>query len=283
MPLILVCWLDWITKKMALSLSGIHNFGILHFELIFNQGVIFGLSSQLPLLVKLVSLTTIGAIVLCSYTMATIILPIRSVWLRLGLPIFVGGITGNVIDRFIHSAVVDFFSIQIYQYRTPVLNIADLCQWIGIMFIVSGLYQDSRYYWPKQDWRNKFFINPGFQIRIGIIMALFSFATGFIALAFSFSFFQGNLVQENINFFLGFGTTLIIFLSVVSFAIGIILSHRVAGPIFALKRFLNESCEKNHLTFKLRENDEFKELESQLTLLNAEMQRLYDIERQSKN
>lgn len=241
-----------------------------------------GFSSQLPLFVKTVTLTTLGAMILSSFVMVICIAPIKSISLRLGLSILAGGIIGNVTDRFIHSAVVDFIAFKFNHHSTPVMNVADIFQWIGHACILFGLYKDSRYYWPTLDLRNKFLINPRFQIRTGLIMGLFSFVTGFIMLVFGLSFFQENLVQNNIRFYLIYGSTLIAFLSTMFFAIGVILSHRVAGPIFALRRHLNDSCNGKLLLFKLRQNDEFKEeLEPILTKVNGEMHRLYEIEKMS--
>lgn len=282
-PLVTVWALDWYTKNWAIDLSGSRHFGFLHFELVYNHGVMLGFSSKLPLMVKIVTLTTLGAMIFCSYAMLFIIVPIRSLLLRLGLPILVGGIIGNVTDRFIHSAVIDFIAFRFNHHSTPVMNVADICQWIGYACIVFGLFQDSRYYWPTLDLRNKFFINPSFQIRTGLIMGLFSFVAGFVMLVFGISFFQDNLAQYNVRFYLIYGLALTSFLSIATFGLGVFLSHRVAGPVFALRRYLNDSCQGKKLTFKLRENDEFKELENQLTMLNAEMQRLYEIEKNDKD
>ena len=278
-PLVLVWSLDWFSKKWAMSLGASHDFGLIHFELVYNHGVMLGISSELPLLVKTVTLTTLGAMILSSYATVLSFVPIKSLSLRLGLSTLVGGIMGNVTDRFIHSAVIDFIAIKFNHHITTVINVADICQWIGYVFIAYGLYQDSRYYWPTIDLRNTFFINPKFQIRSGLIMGLGSFVTGFILLVFGLSFFQGNFSHDNIKFYIIYGSSLIAFLSLAIFCLGALLSHRVAGPIYALNRYLNDSCQRKKFPLKLRENDEFKELETTLTKLNSEMYRLYEIEK----
>jgi signal peptidase II len=272
--------MDWYTKNWATSLISSHHFGFLHFELVYNHGVMLGFFSQLPLLVKMVTLTTFGAMVLCSYFMVIALVPIKSLFLRAGLPILVGGIMGNVTDRFIRGMVVDFIAFNFNLHSTPIMNMADICQWIGCAGIAFGLYQDAHYYWPTQDWRKTFFINPQFQIRTSLIMSALSFVTGFIILVFGLSFFQNNFAQANSQFYLIYGSALILFLSLSTFVISLILSHRIAGPVFALKRYLNDSCQGKISPFNFRENDEFKEeLETQLVMLNAELQRLYEIEK----
>lgn len=281
-PLILVCCLDWYSKNWALKLSSPIYYKYLHLELVYNHGVVLGFLSQLPLLVKTVTITTLGAMVLSSYATLVTVAPIRSFSLRLGLSILVGGIIGNVTDRFIHGAVVDFIAFKFNYHSTPVMNVADLCQWIGCVCIAFGLYQDSLYYWPTLDLRSKFFINPYFQIRTGLIMGLCSIATGFILLVFGLSFFQDNFASDNVKFYLIYGLSLIAFLSTAIFGLGVILSHRIAGPIYAINRYLNDSYQGKKFPLKLREHDELKELETSLTNLNSELHRLYEIEKNSK-
>ena len=101
---------------------------------------------------------------------------------RVGLAILTGGIIGNVTDRFMNGAVIDFLAISYGPIKTPFLNVADICQWIGYLSIWYGLYLDAQYYWPKKDWRNKFFVNPRFQMRTGFLMGSLCFFTGFILL-----------------------------------------------------------------------------------------------------
>lgn len=278
-PLILVWGLDWVTKYWASNLSDPIEFGILKFELIHNYGIMLGISSHLPILVKTIALTTLGATILCSFALVLIIVPINSLWLRIGVSILTGGIIGNVTDRFVHGAVIDFIAVKYGASSTPYLNVADIFQWIGYASIWYGLYLDSQYYWPKKDWRNKFFINPKFQLRTGFLMGIFSFFTGFILLAFGFSFFQGNLENENIKFYLYTGSVLILLMSLILFVLGVIISHRIAGPIYAIHRYLNDSLSGKHYKFKLRENDEFKEIEIPLTKLNEKIYYLTEMDK----
>ena len=263
---------DWYTKQLASAITSPLHYGIFKIDLVHNYGVMLGFSSQLPLMLKTIVLTTLGAAILCSFVLVLILVPINSLWLRVGLAILTGGIIGNVTDRFMNGAVIDFLAISYGPIKTPFLNVADICQWIGYLSIWYGLYLDAQYYWPKKDWRNKFFVNPRFQMRTGFLMGSLCFFTGFILLAFGLSFFHGTLENENIKFYLYSGSVLIILMSVILFILGVILSHRVAGPMFAVSRYLEESLAGKRKGFKLRANDEFKELEEPLSLLN---ERLY--------
>ena len=49
--------------------------------------------------------------------------------------------------------------------------------------------------------------------------------------------------------------------SVGLFTIGKIISHKIAGPVYAFEKFINDSLGGTNRPFKLRTHDEFKHLE----------------------
>lgn len=53
-------------------------------------------------------------------------------WLAAGLGLVVGGAIGNVIDRFLYGAVVDFFHFHGFGYSWYVFNVADAAIVIGV-------------------------------------------------------------------------------------------------------------------------------------------------------
>ncbi len=54
----------------------------------------------------------------------------------------IGGVYGNLIDRIIHHAVIDYISIQIFSYQFPVFNLADMGITIGAaLLLIEMLYQ----------------------------------------------------------------------------------------------------------------------------------------------
>ena len=55
--------------------------------------------------------------------------------------------------------------------------------------------------------------------------------------------------------------SLSIFITIIFFVVGIVLSHRTSGPIYAFKRFLNQINKGQYGRLKLREKDNHKELE----------------------
>jgi lipoprotein signal peptidase len=190
----------------------------------------------------------------------------RSKLIPFGLSVLVGGIMGNVIDRFNGFSVVDFISLNIS--NLPYANLADFFQWLGYILLGIGIYQDSRYYWPDIDLRNKYLIKPKFQLRFSLLISSMTFASSIIVLLFSFSFFRDDQSQIMIDYFmyLGAGTSLMI--AIVAFFVSLILSHRIAGPVQAIQRHVRSTMNGEKVIFKLREQDEFKEIQEDMNLLN---------------
>lgn len=258
LPLILVWSLDYATKSWALSLVKSFELGLVKFELVYNHGIILGWLSDVPLTIKKTVLTTFAALIVSAYVLILVIVPMKSKNLQVGLSILVGGILGNVTDRLFGFAVVDFFSFNFGSFQTPFYNVADLCQWIGYALIALGLYQDSQFYWPTKDYRNNYLVNPSFQARCGLLLGLLNLIVGSIFLVFGLTFFIEHSFRVH---YLVCGALILLLVTIVGFVTGIILSHRIAGPIYALQKNINESLLGKKAPLKLRKNDELKELE----------------------
>lgn len=57
-----------------------------------------------------------------------------------GLSLILGGAIGNIIDRFIHGAVVDFVHLHSFGYSFYVFNVADSAITIGVvLLLIDGL------------------------------------------------------------------------------------------------------------------------------------------------
>ena len=68
----------------------------------------------------------------------------------LALAMILGGAIGNVIDRFVHGAVVDFLHFYAFDYSFYVFNIADSAISLGVVFlIIDGLRSGAK--GPKND------------------------------------------------------------------------------------------------------------------------------------
>ena len=61
----------------------------------------------------------------------------------LSLGMIMGGIFGNLIDRIIHHAVIDYLAFQIFSYEFPVFNFADICITVGVFLLMLSMFLDK--------------------------------------------------------------------------------------------------------------------------------------------
>lgn len=103
------------------------------FVLVWNRGVSFGLFGDggVPPLV-LVAVT--GAIAL---GVAVWLARATSWWTAIAAGLVLGGAIGNIIDRLVYGAVVDFIDWHAYGYHWPVFNIADAGITLGVAVLIA--------------------------------------------------------------------------------------------------------------------------------------------------
>ncbi|MGZ3723497.1 MAG: signal peptidase II [Bdellovibrionales bacterium] len=175
--------IDQVTKAWANgNLSELKFYGPFGFVLHHNRGAILGTFSDLPPMLRVVSLSTGGAFLIFIYGAIQYLLPSKSLPLRTGMSLLLGGILGNVTDRILHGEVTDFLLFGSKAMWTPAFNMADAIQWIGYILVVYGLIRDGALLWPDVNARKSLWINPIFQIKyiltiVGIGMS-FAVVTG---------------------------------------------------------------------------------------------------------
>lgn len=65
-------------------------------------------------------------------------------WTRIGIALIIGGALGNVIDRFLYGAVVDFVDLHAFGYHWPAFNVADSAICIGAFLILLRAFRLSQ-------------------------------------------------------------------------------------------------------------------------------------------
>ena len=273
--LLLIVFVDH-TSKIWASNSPEKWYGILHLVLIHNHGAMLGLFSELPAVLRIVTLSTSGVFLLSIYAIIQYLIPVRLMVLRLGLSILVGGILGNVLDRILYGYVIDFISVRIGDWHSPIWNIADVIQWIGYAMIVYAVIKHGELLWPGNNIRKHFWVNKRFQIKYSALFMVAGLFLTLISLVYSYTYLKVTieeisgknpvLVEKFSTPFLYTFLVLAIIFSIILFSIGKMISHRIAGPLYAFERFLNEVLEgkgltKNGAALKLRAGDDFKHLE----------------------
>lgn len=271
LPLLITWFLDRISKLWATDITQIKSFGQLHFVLHHNHGAMLGLFSDLPSVLRIVSLSTGGAFLLCTYALIQYLLPIKSLTLRTGLSILIGGIIGNVTDRIVWGYVVDFIVIGTPSLSSPAFNVADALQWVGYGLIVYAIIKEGELLWPENNARKQYWVNKSFQLKYCFILMGVGLSLTTICLVFSYTYMRvtiNELVGNNVfllnKFLVPYVITFIIIciaFCAILFAVGRVISHRIAGPLYAFERFLDANLEGKPSTLKLRSGDEFKHLE----------------------
>jgi signal peptidase II len=280
---------DQISKIWASELIAEQNFGIIKLILVHNHGAMLGLFSDLPAVLRIVTLSTSGIFILCIYSLIQYIIPTKMLGLRLSLSILVGGILGNVLDRIFYGYVIDFISVHIRGWHSPIWNVADVIQWIGYIFMVYSLVKHSDKLWPDQNERKTFWVNKKFQIKHSIFFTVTGLFLTLVSLVFSYTYLKvtlqelvGNnpvLVEKFTEPFLITYIVLALIFSIILFTVGKLISHRIAGPLFAFERFLKDILDGKGLTktgaaLTLRTNDDFKHLEDLAEQIRKKMLKL---------
>ncbi|MDR0632252.1 MAG: signal peptidase II [Holosporaceae bacterium] len=97
-----------------------------------NRGITFGLLSGVlpPFVFALISLAMIVSLCVWAKNHALYRLPVS---------LIAGGAIGNLVDRAVHKAVIDFLDFHLLTYHWPAFNIADSAIVIGafVLFFVS--------------------------------------------------------------------------------------------------------------------------------------------------
>ncbi len=230
-----------------------------------------GLFSDLPPVLRIVSLSTGGAFLLFSFAIFQYLLPTRSMTLRVGMSILIAGILGNVIDRTIWGYVIDFIIIGNRKLSTGVFNMADLLQWFGYFMMGYALFRDKDKLWPKNNLRKDAWVDPKFQLRYCYILVACGLGFSLVSGVFSYTFLRFvviDLIGRNEKLLDQFLLPFLVTFSIVSiafatflFMIGKQLSHRIVGPIYAFERFVNNYIDGKETSLKLRKGDEFTQLE----------------------
>jgi len=134
---------DQATKQIALDLFQPHMrvpvLPVLDLTLAWNRGVSFGMfgGGGVPAWAFILVSLAISAVLF--WQMAR-----SETWLaKVGFGLIVGGAIGNVIDRLIYGAVVDFILLYWREWSWPVFNVADTAITCGVALILI----DSL--WPR--------------------------------------------------------------------------------------------------------------------------------------
>ena len=146
---ILVLFLDQVSKLAILEwvvppAAGIAVTGFLAIVLVWNRGMSFGLFNVGDPLVPWI----LGAIAVAVVIGLVWWLARAHRWLVIaGLGLVLGGAVGNLVDRLLYGAVVDFVLLHAGRWQWPAFNLADSAITLGVIALLwDSLFggQESR-------------------------------------------------------------------------------------------------------------------------------------------
>ena len=81
------------------------------------------------------------AIVVCGWLLKLLREHHREIALPMAFSLIIGGAIGNVIDRIVHGAVVDFLYFHIGRHAWPAFNIADSAITVGVVLMLWSQFR----------------------------------------------------------------------------------------------------------------------------------------------
>jgi signal peptidase II len=141
-----VVLVDQLTKWWMLSVFADPPYsivvtGFFNLVLVWNRGVSFGLFDTSadwgPYLLS-------GLALLISICLVIWLRRVESRLLATALGLVLGGALGNVIDRFMHGAVVDFLDFHAFGQHWPAFNVADSAITVGVALLLYDSLFEGR-------------------------------------------------------------------------------------------------------------------------------------------
>lgn len=243
---------DQISKSIAIENTQIHK----------NYGVFLGFLSNTGATFRIITLTTFSGFLLFIYSVFLYLLPNNLGFIKYTLSVILSGILGNVVDRMTRSYTVDFIPFHWGDFHAA-FNIADIFLFCGTAFLIFSIFKYEDKIWHPDNSRNNYLINPREQLRLAFKFFLISFFTSIFLGVFSFSFLKSfaSLNSTLINEFAIIYLLLALLFCSSTFLIGVIISHKSAGPLYAFEMYVERLLEGKDETLILRDGDNYRHLE----------------------
>lgn len=252
--IVFVCFvfIDLISKSIALKTI----------ETYANPGIFLGQYANSPALFRVVSLSTIAGFLIAIYFMLIYLLPQKVHKLKYSITLLIAGVSANVFDRVYRGITVDFIPFKLFNNQY-FFNIADVSLVAGALYCTYLLFFDDKSIWFEQNERKKFLVNPREQYRLALKFVFFAFISCFIVGIFSITYIQSyliNISRDNLNFYIFIYLILSGVICFYVFLVGVFISHRSAGPLYAFEQYIEKLLEGENAPFELRDGDNYKHL-----------------------
>lgn len=231
----------------------------------YNQGLFLGYYAHVPQSLKVILLSTFSGFLFSIYVFLIFILPKRLYLLKVGASLLMGGVFGNVVDQMLHGRTLDFIPFKLFGNQFY-FNSADVFQWCGFFIIIFVLFKYENLIWHPKAHRKQYFINPKEQIKAALVMSSVSFCGCLLLGLFCYTYMKSYIPinafkTELLLTFLCSYLFLSMLFTLLVFCVGLIISHRTAGPLYAFELYVKDLLEGERGELVLREGDNYRELE----------------------
>ena len=264
-----ILFFDQFTKLLVNQYQVHFSSFFLTLEKSYNKGIILGSFGDISPLIRIVFLSCLGIYLNLLFSVFLYFFKNKNLFfLKIGLSLILTGINGNLIDRIRFGYVIDFIKLELPFLKNIVFNLADLSLIAGTTIFISCLFIYSDELWRPHNQRKTFLISPKYQLTTTLFFAVNTLFFSLTVQVFGYTYLKSYLGENHqllSTFIIGNIFLTIVFMGLQLF-LGLILTHKTAGPILRLKNFsegLNSDLSKdeNILEFKLRQGDFHSELE----------------------
>ncbi len=139
---ITIILIDQITKFWALKLyKALELTSFLYIELSKNSGISWGILAGKGISVFwLLTALIVAIIIILFWQIMTLV---RQNKYPIGELLVFSGALSNLIDRFVHGAVIDFIVFHKWRYEFPAFNFADVCITIGVFLMIIDILKSN--------------------------------------------------------------------------------------------------------------------------------------------
>lgn len=264
---------DYQTKRWALSLTDPVGFGPLRFFAFGNPGVAGGyLSDANPWIIRIFFSVLFGFLCIATALLAHFLRYKNIPVLRTGLIVYLSGALGNAWDRMSFGSVIDYILLDLPLFRGTAFNLSDIVVAVGFLLIGVSLFVEKDEIWFKKDQRQGGWVDGKFQKGFGGLLVLVGFSHFFVIALYSFAFLKSfigkaslseedaeRIISEYLSgLFVLEGAALVL-----TFAISVLFSQRLVGPLVAfdhyVRRFFDRQGKEAGRPLRLRKGDYFRE------------------------
>lgn len=238
--------IDQVSKHAALNyLSVIH----------FNEGVFLGKLSDSSELFRVTFLATTSVYLCMLYLFMMDFLSSFFYRTKIFMTLIFSGVVGNIIDRVVFLKTIDF----IPGLGRTAFNLADVFITLGVILLIYELFKPAAEVKFK---RTTFIINRKEQINFASKMAAGSFLSSSALGIFTYTYIKDLSKQSGFDSqtFIIYFVFLTLLSTIIMFIIGLLMSHKTAGPLYAFEKYVLSIARGEKRDFHLREGDNFQHL-----------------------